>query len=176
MIVADLANPFFPDVVKAIQDRAHQRSLTTLLADSGEDPAAELELAHQLAPQVDGLVLCGTGLSDAELRAVRQLCPVVLINRESAGIASVLVDNADGARQAVRHLRALGHRRIGYVGGPRGQPLAPAAAGRGAGRGRDVPRWSWSSWASSRLVRGRDGRGRLGAAGRGARPCSRTTT
>jgi DNA-binding LacI/PurR family transcriptional regulator len=118
VIVADLANPFYPDVVKAIQNRAHQRGLTTLLADSGEDPAAELELAHQLAAQVDGLVLCGAGLPDADLLALRRLCPVVLVNRESAGIASVLVDNADGARQAVRHLRALGHQRIGYVGGP----------------------------------------------------------
>jgi DNA-binding LacI/PurR family transcriptional regulator len=120
VIVPDLANPFFPDVVKAVQVRAHQRSLTTLLADSGDDPASERELVHQLAPQVDGLVLCGATLPAAELQAIRQLVPLVLINRDVAGVASVSADNAGGAGQAIRHLRALGHRRVGFVGGPEG--------------------------------------------------------
>ena len=38
MIVADLSNPFFPDIVKGIQLRAHRHNLTTLLADSGRTP------------------------------------------------------------------------------------------------------------------------------------------
>jgi len=118
LVVADLANPFFPDVVKAVQTRAHQRSLTTLLADAGEDPVAELEMATTLAPQVDGIVLCGATITDAELTALAETVPILLINRVAPGIPSIAIDNAGGTRQAVRHLRALGHRRIGYVGGP----------------------------------------------------------
>lgn len=118
VIVPDLANPFFPDVVKAIQTRAHQRSLTTLLADAGEDPVTELEMATALAPQVDGIVLCGATVTDTDMVALAEQVPVLSINRVSPGIPSIAVDNAGGTRQAIRHLRALGHRRIGYVGGP----------------------------------------------------------
>jgi LacI family transcriptional regulator len=118
VIVADLANPFFPDIVKGIQLRAHRRNLTTLLADSGEDPEAELNLVGSLAPQVDGIVLCGSRMSDEQLAKAQQLAPVLLVNRSASGVPAVAVDNADGMRHAVRHLRALRHRRIGYVGGP----------------------------------------------------------
>ena len=118
VVVPDLANPFFPDVVKAVQARAHQRGLTTQLADSAEDPATERQLVVGLAEQVDGVVLCGSSLADDQLRELAEFTPLVLINRDVPGVASVLVDNAGGARQATRHLRALGHRRVGYVGGP----------------------------------------------------------
>lgn len=120
VIVADLANPFFPDIVKGIQLRAQRHNLTTLLADSGEDPDAELNLVGTLAPQVDGIVLCGSRMSDEQLAKARQLAPLVLVNRSTAGYPAVTVDNVDGMRQAIRHLRALRHRRIGYVGGPEG--------------------------------------------------------
>jgi DNA-binding LacI/PurR family transcriptional regulator len=118
VIVPDLANPFFPDVVKAVQLQARQRGFTVLLADSEEDPAAELDLINSLAPQVDGIVLCGARMSDDELGKAQQLAPVMLINRIAPGIPAVKIDNADGTRQAVRHLRALRHRRFGFVGGP----------------------------------------------------------
>ena len=118
VIVADLANPFFPDIVKGIQLRAQRRNLTTLLADSGENPEAELNLVGSLAPQVDGIVLCGSRMSDEQLAKAQQLAPVLLVNRSASGVPAVTVDNTDGMRQAVRHLRALRHRRIGYVGGP----------------------------------------------------------
>lgn len=118
VIVPDLANPFFPDVVKAAQLQARQRGYTVLLADSEEDPAAELDLISSLAPQVDGVVLCGARMSDDELTKAQQLVPIMLINRIAPGIPAVTIDNADGTRQAGRHLRALRHRRIGFVGGP----------------------------------------------------------
>jgi DNA-binding LacI/PurR family transcriptional regulator len=133
VIVPDLANPFFPDVVKAVQLRAQQRNFTVLLADSGEDPAAELGLVASLAPQVDGIVLCGARMSDDELIKAQQLAPIMLINRVAPGVPAVTIDNTGGSRLAVRHLRALRHRRIGFVGGPptsrsNQQRLAGAAA------------------------------------------------
>jgi DNA-binding LacI/PurR family transcriptional regulator len=118
VIVPDLANPFFPDVVKGVQQQAQLRNLTTLLADSGEDPEAEPTLVSALAPQVDGIVLCAARMSDDDLGRVRQLVPLVLVNRSAPGIPAVTVDNSGGMHQAVRHLQALRHRRIGYLGGP----------------------------------------------------------
>ena len=148
VIVADLANPFFPDIVKGIQLRAQRHNLTTLLADAGENPDAELNLVGSLAPQVDGIVLCGSRMSEEQLAKARQLAPVLLVNRATPGHPAVTVDNADGMRQAVRHLRALRHRRIGYVGGPPRQgstsssssPRRPSGgAGGDRGPGRTVP-------------------------------------
>jgi LacI family transcriptional regulator/LacI family repressor for deo operon, udp, cdd, tsx, nupC, and nupG len=123
VVVPDLSNPFFPDVVRGVQHEAHEHSYPLLLADSEEDPAAELPLARTLARNVDALVLCSPRASDADLAEAAALRPVVLINREPAGwpgtsVPPVAIDNADGMRQAVRHLRALGHRRIGFVAGP----------------------------------------------------------
>lgn len=117
IVVPDLSNPFFPDVVRGVQHRARQHGYSVLLADSDEDPATELELGRTLAHNVDALVLCSPRMSDAELAEVAALRPVVLVNRETSGpVPSVTIDNAGGAHQAVRHLVALGHRRLGYVG------------------------------------------------------------
>lgn len=118
VIVSDLANPFFPDIVKGIQLRAQRHNLTTLLADSGENAEAELNLVSSLAPQVDGIILCGSRMSDEQLAKARELATIVLVNRTASGVPAVTVDNVGGMGQAVRHLRALRHRRIGYVGGP----------------------------------------------------------
>jgi len=130
VVVPDLTNPFFPDVVAGIQGRAHERALTTLLADSGEDPDAERDLLATLAPQVDGLILCGSRLPGAELAAAAGRSRIVLVNRAQPGLAAVTVDNGGGARQAVEHLRALGHRRIGLIPGP---PTSHSARQRSEG-------------------------------------------
>jgi LacI family transcriptional regulator len=142
VIVSDLANPFFPDIVRGIQLRAQERNLTTLLADSQEDPQAEFNLVGGLAPQVDGIVLCGSRMADDELEKARKLAPLVLVNRRGEGVPAVTVDNAGGMRQAVRHLRALRHRRIGYVGGPASsrshQDRLSAARGAAADNGMEL--------------------------------------
>ena len=118
ILVPDLANPFFPSVVKGAQTRALELGYPVLLADSNENPSAELRLGRNLARLVDGLILCSPRTNELELRETQRLCPVVLVNRRVEGIPAVTIDNAGGMRQAVTHLHALGHRRVGYVGGP----------------------------------------------------------
>lgn len=119
IVVPDLANPFFPSVVKGAQTEAHALGYPVLLADADEDPAAELQLALTLARQADGLILCSSRMSEQDVLAVQRLCPVVLVNRRVPGVPVVTIDNSGGMLQAVTHLRALGHSRIGYVAGPR---------------------------------------------------------
>src|SRR5947199_8480729 len=58
IIVPDLDNPFYPSVLRGVQARAHQSGYAVLLADSGEDPAAEQNLVHTMAKQVDGVIVC----------------------------------------------------------------------------------------------------------------------
>lgn len=120
LVVPDLHNPYFSGVTKGIQHRARIAGLSLLVADSDEDPHLELEIVHQMAPQVDAIVLCSPRMSDAALTSLAIDPPYVLVNREAGGVPSVMVDNGNGIRQAVRHLHALGHRRIAYAGGKPG--------------------------------------------------------
>jgi LacI family transcriptional regulator len=119
LIVPDLTNPFFPGVVKGVQSRAREAGYSVFLGDTDEDPAAEADLARALSKQVDGLLLCSPRMGDDELRAVAGETRVVLINRRLGQIPSVTIDNVDAIRQAVAHLKALGHTRIAHVAGPR---------------------------------------------------------
>ncbi|GIJ43566.1 LacI family transcriptional regulator [Virgisporangium aliadipatigenens] len=119
LIVPDLANPFFPGVVKGIQARARELDYAVFVADTDEVPTAEAELVQALAKQVDGIVLCSPRMSESALRPLAEQTPTVLLNRRVSRIPSVTFDNLDGMRQAVAHLTALGHRRVAYVGGPR---------------------------------------------------------
>ncbi len=139
VLVPDLQNPFFAGVAKGVQVQARTAGISVVVADTDEDPRIEAEALTRLARQVCGLVLCSPRMSDQALATLPGDVPTVLVNRESAHQRAVLVDNADGVRQALAHLHALGHRRIAYAGGP------PASWSDGARRhgletaaGRDV--------------------------------------
>lgn len=119
VIVPDLSNPFFPSVVKGVQARAHDADYAVFLADTDEDSTAESGLVRALAKQVDGLILCSPRMGEDDLRAVVGETTIVLLNRRMGRTPSVTFDNGEGMRQAVTHLRALGHQRIAWVGGPK---------------------------------------------------------
>lgn len=118
VIVPDLSNPFFPAVLKGAQARARESDYAVFLADAEEDPGLEEELIRAMAKQVDGVVLCSSRASDATLADVGTQTTLVLMNRRINGVPAVVMDSAGGARQAVEHLVALGHRRIAYLNGP----------------------------------------------------------
>ena len=119
IIVPDLDNPFYPSVLRGVQARAHQSGYAVLLADSGEDPAAEENLVHTMGKQVDGVIVCAPFASDAQLARIARMTTLVLVNRRLSGIPAVLMDVARGMRQAIGHLAALGHHRLAYLSGPR---------------------------------------------------------
>jgi DNA-binding LacI/PurR family transcriptional regulator len=119
LIVADLGNPFFPEVIKGVQSRARDFDYSVLLADTSEDPTVEVGLIRALCKQVDGIVLCSSRMSEVDLRSVTGDTVTVLLNRRVSKVPAVTIDNVEGIRQAVAHLQALGHRRVGYVAGPR---------------------------------------------------------
>jgi LacI family transcriptional regulator len=119
LIVPDIANPFFPALVKAAQARARARDYSVFLADTDEDPHAEAQLIRAMAKQVDGVIACSARMSESRLREVAALTSLVLVNRRSPGIPAVSMDMGGGIRQAVEHLHALGHRDCVYLAGPR---------------------------------------------------------
>ncbi|WP_069386593.1 LacI family DNA-binding transcriptional regulator [Cellulosimicrobium cellulans] len=117
LVVPDLENPYFASVTKGVQARARRTGYAVFVVDAGEDPALETELVEGLRPQTDGLVLCSPRAVEADLAAAGD-APVVLVNLRIDGVPAVSSDDAHGVLLAVEHLRALGHRRIAYVGGP----------------------------------------------------------
>ncbi|WP_213452045.1 LacI family DNA-binding transcriptional regulator [Rhizomonospora bruguierae] len=119
LIVPDLTNPFFPGVVKGVQERARESDYSVFLADTDERAPLEADLVRALGKQVDGIVLCSPRMSEAEVRSVAGETPIVMLNRRVGRIPAVTIDNGEAIRQAVAHLVALGHHRLGYVAGPR---------------------------------------------------------
>ena len=118
VIVPDLENPFFPAVLKGAQARAHELGAQLLITDAGESPEGELPLVRTLAPQVDGILLCSSRMDEESLRESAARTRLSLVNRVSPQLPGVFADPDPGIPAAVQHLRRMGHRRIGYVGGP----------------------------------------------------------
>jgi LacI family transcriptional regulator len=134
LIVPDSANPFFAEVGRGIEDTSFAAGYSIILGNSNGDPRRELLYIDLLIQkQVDGVLLVPTG-DQAELAATLRTrnIPVVVIDRDVPGaeIDRVHIDNAAGGYLATRHLLDLGHRRIGYIGGP---PHLSPVPHRGAG-------------------------------------------
>lgn len=121
VLVPDLANPYFPDILKAISAVARSHGRRVMVMESDEDPTAEHELASDLMRCCDGLLLCSPRMSRAELvdLAAREH-PMVLVNRVVPGLPapSVSVDFYGGMTLVCGHLAQLGHRKVAYLSGP----------------------------------------------------------
>ena len=126
MIVPDIANPFFPEVVRGAEDVAHAAGYTLLIASSDNDvPKEEVYLRLFLAKRVDGVILTkAPGRMPRELQRAfaKAGVPVVLLARTVAGFVTdaVELDDKGAAFDCVTHLLRLGYRRVAFVGGLRG--------------------------------------------------------
>lgn len=119
VIVPDLANPFFPTMLKGVQARAREADYAVFLADSDENSNEEVALVQAMAKQVDGVILVSSRLSASQLDRVMDMTSLVFINRLVRDHPAVLLGTASGMHQAIDHLAALGHRRVAYLNGPR---------------------------------------------------------
>lgn len=118
LLVPDIANPFFPPLVRAAEDRAYERGYAVLLMDTDEHADRERALLGDLIGRVDGLVACSPRSPAGHLREVAQRRPMVLVNRSIPGVTSVSCSTKEGLGKLIDHLHGLGHRRIVYLAGP----------------------------------------------------------
>lgn len=118
LVVPDIANPFFVGFVKGAERALASSQRTLVLADGRESAAAEEAVVRRLHRAVDGFVLVASRLGDDALRQAAALAPVVLVNRVTTGLPSVVADYVGGAEQIASHLASLGHRRFVVLGGP----------------------------------------------------------
>jgi LacI family transcriptional regulator len=121
LIVEDVANPFFSAAHRGVEDIARAHDVVTLAGSSDEDPQQERRLAAAFAARrVDGLIVVPAGDDHSYLLRERAAgMPLIFLDRPPRFLDadSVLTDNAGGARHAVEHLLASGHRRIAFLGG-----------------------------------------------------------
>jgi len=121
LVVSNITNQFYPELIEAVCDLAARHNLNVILGNIGQSPERQRDYLRLLIEQrVAGVLLTSAMMkSPYVVELVRKRYPIVLVNRQLSGVRSdlVVIDNEDGARKAVRHLLALGHARIAYIGG-----------------------------------------------------------
>ncbi|WP_233199899.1 LacI family DNA-binding transcriptional regulator [Cryobacterium sp. N22] len=118
LLLADITNPMFFNVVRGAESAASMRGYTLLLAESQESSEREAAAAERLSPSVDGLVLVTSRLSDEQIVDLAAQRPLVVINRKVHGVPGIVPDIEPGIEQALAHLGGLGHTSIAFVSGP----------------------------------------------------------
>ena len=124
LIVPDIANPFFAQLVRGAEDVAFEHGYTLFLLNTVEDIEREAAALDSLwQKEIDGVILCSSRLPGDELETSIQRFPAVLLfNRELTNplpnVATLNIDDTLGAELAVRHFIAHGRRRIALVAGP----------------------------------------------------------
>jgi LacI family transcriptional regulator len=120
VIFEDVSNPFFGTVHRGVEDVARARGVLTLVGSSDEEADRERELADAfMARGVDGLIVASAVRDNAYLLRERAAgLALAFVDRPPRFIDAdaVVTDNVGGARVAVEHLIATGHRRIGFLG------------------------------------------------------------
>jgi LacI family transcriptional regulator len=123
LMIADITNPYFTELVQVIESAAQQRGYSVLLCDANNDFEREQQYLKLMRTyKVEGLVLAPTGrLEDYERDQILGLhTPMVIVDRllPSLPFDSVTLDNVRAAMEATSHILDHGHRRVGMLGGP----------------------------------------------------------
>lgn len=123
VVVTTIADPFVAEVVQGIEDGAHERGYSVILASYNSEPQREISAVEMLrGRRVDAVIVTSSRVGALYLDILGKIgVPIVLINSHSEESGrytfSVGVDNRHGGYLASRHLIELGHRRIAYVSG-----------------------------------------------------------
>lgn len=118
LVVTDITNPFYAEIIRGAHEAAADLGYTMRLSHTHEDPDVERAWIEHELPTVEGVVLASSRMSDSTIRTLAKQKPFVVLNRRLPEVPSLLVDNARGVRRALEHLGELGHRSVTYVSGP----------------------------------------------------------
>ena len=122
LIVSEITNPFFPEIVQTFETLAVEQNYEILLTSTIHDPKRmELAVRRMIESRVDGVAILTFGMEDYLLEHLRfRNLPLVFVDigPKVPRVSNIRVDYLDGIRQAVQHLAALRHERIGFITGP----------------------------------------------------------
>jgi DNA-binding LacI/PurR family transcriptional regulator len=122
LIISDITNPFFPELVKAFEDIAVAHQQEVLIANTDYDPKRmELCVSRMLQRKVDGVAIMTSEMDErlVEVFSHRRV-PLVFLDTATvpAGVSSIRIDYDTGVALAMEHLTGLGHTRIAFITGP----------------------------------------------------------
>jgi LacI family transcriptional regulator len=136
LIVSEITNPFFPELIQQFESLAVAQGYEVMIGSTNYDPArTESLIRRMLQRSVDGVAVMTFGIEEELVKKlVEREFPLVFVDAgpELPNIRVLKVDYSEGIREAVQHLAALGHRQIAFVTGP--LRLRSAAARRDAFR------------------------------------------
>jgi LacI family transcriptional regulator len=122
LVVTDITNPFYPQIVRAAEIAAHERGYGLVLANGEDDAVRELQHLELLVERrVDGIVIASSHLTRHHSARLDEITvPIVLVNDPIADSSrpAITADHRLGTRLATEHLLELGHRRIGHISAP----------------------------------------------------------
>jgi LacI family transcriptional regulator len=134
LIVPDVANPFFTEVARGVEDGANKREYAVFLCNSDESVVKEERYINVLIEQqVRGVLFAPSDIKSNRMDEMKSRgISVTLLDREQKGEdhCSVSVDDVYGGRIAIEYLGELGHQNIAWVAGPES---IPQVADRGVG-------------------------------------------
>ena len=132
VVVSDLHNIFFAEVLDGLYAAAAQRGYRTLITTGNRDPLAEQRALEQLLElRVDGVILAGSRMPPAAIEAAARVVPIAAVGSDLRlpGVDVVVDDDFAGAVLAVEHLAGLGHRDIALIDGGEGAGAAERREG-----------------------------------------------
>lgn len=122
LIVSEITNPFFPEIVHTFETLAVEQGYEILLTSTVHDPKRmELAVRRMIEGRVDGVAILTFGMEEELLQHLRfRNLPLVFVDvgPRAPRISNIRVDYSHGIRQAVQHLAAMRHERIGFITGP----------------------------------------------------------
>lgn len=122
LIVSDITNPFFPEIIQSFENAAVTLNYEILLVSTRHDhKRMESSVRRMIERRVDGVAVLTSGMKDQVLRQLQdRKVPLVFVDTDSSfpGSSNIRVDYQHGIRQAVLHLAALRHGKIAFITGP----------------------------------------------------------
>lgn len=121
VVVPDITNTFFSNVLRGIEFVAHENGYQVLLGDANNNAEREKGYLNTLRQKkAAGMILLTAGIEANIVEEIASEYPVVLACEylEGINVPTVSIDNVSGARKATEYLINLGHKKIGFISGP----------------------------------------------------------
>lgn len=122
LIVTEITNPFFPELIQGFEEVAVEHGYEILVASTSQDPERMKRCVRRMMERkADGIAVMTFGIERPLLdQLANQTIPLVFVDvaPDRPGISVLHIDYHQGIRQSVQHLAVLGHRAIGFVTGP----------------------------------------------------------
>src|SRR5215813_6589663 len=122
LIISEITNPFFPEIVQVFEQIAVEHDFEILLTSTGNDPKRmEIAVRRMIERRVEGVAIVTFGMEEVLLEDLKlRKVPLVFVDvgPSRSLVSNIRIDYLHGIRQAVQHLAALRHRNIAFIAGP----------------------------------------------------------